>query len=443
LSTLGVAKSLFPKGFPTTGKAWTTTALERFARTLPFRVHATNNFQRGTYYQTREEALDKAEIAPDPPGWITALRFDVDTENGGAAWIDAELPPPNLVILNPQNGHAHLVYLLGGWVRTDFGSGSLKVVRYAAAIERAYAAALGADIGYSGRFQHNPLSGKYATQIGRNEPYSLDELAQYVELDAPLPKRRSPLGISRNVELFDRLRHWAYAAVADWRTGNFDEWHAAVRTRAGQIAADIGAESPRGPLPENEVGHTAKSVAKWVWNCYTGDAPPLLKAARAAAKRERERARQASREATRGRSRRTREEYTAQARQRLMEAGELRKKGLSLRAIAKALCCSLGEICRLLCRLVQGSPAPSDFGPVAPAQLGQISNKLTAPAQLGQISNKLTAPAQLGQISNKLTAPAQLGQISNKLTAPAQLGESSIAYIQRRIRQIVAEIRGP
>ena len=62
-----------------------------------------------------------AEIAPDPPGWLTALRFDIDTEGGGAAWIEAELPAPNFVVINPSNGHAHLIYLLGAWVQTDFG----------------------------------------------------------------------------------------------------------------------------------------------------------------------------------------------------------------------------------------------------------------------------------------------------------------------------------
>jgi hypothetical protein len=97
-----------------------------------------------------EVALTKAEIAPDPPGWLTALRFDVDSEGAGAAWIEAELPAPNLIVVNPENGHAHLIYMLGAWVRTDFGDATrLRVVRYAAAVERAYAAALGADRAYS------------------------------------------------------------------------------------------------------------------------------------------------------------------------------------------------------------------------------------------------------------------------------------------------------
>ena len=303
-----------------------------------------------------------ASIAPDPSGWTTALRFDIDREGGGAAWIDAGLPPPNLIVVNPKNGHAHLIYQLGAWVRTDFGiPGAIKVMRYAAAIERAYEAALGGDPGYSGRFHHNPLSPHYSTRVGRDKPYSLDELAQYVDLKTSLPKRR-PLGIGRNVALFDRLRRWAYAAVAEWRIGPFDGWHAAVRSRAAQIAGDVGAESPRGPLPENEVGHTVKSVARWVWEHYKGDVPPLLQAARDAAKRERERARQATREPLRGRSRMTRDEYRAQASERRRKAEELRTQGTPLRAIAEELRCSLSEVRRLLRHLVQGSPAPSDFG---------------------------------------------------------------------------------
>ena len=298
---------------------------------------------------------------PASPGWITALRFDIDSEGGGAAWIEADLPAPNLVVVNPRNGHAHLIYLLGGWIRTDFGDPSrLKVVRYAAAIERAYAAALGADKAYSGRFHYNPLSHAYVTKVGRDAPYSLAELARYVDLVTPSVKAVS-IGIGRNVEVFDRLRRWAYTAIADWKIETHDAWHEAVARRAGQIAADVGAASPRGPLKQNEVGHIAKSVARWVWERYVAGVPPLVREAQIAAQRERERERQKAREAARERSRVTRNEYTAQARQRRSEATEMRRVGLSLRAIAEALRCSLGEIHRLLKACVQGSPGLSDF----------------------------------------------------------------------------------
>ncbi len=51
----------------------------------------------------------------------------------------------------------------------------------------------------------------------------------------------------------------------------------------------------------------AKSVARWVWERYGADVPPLCEA-RIAAQRERERSRQATRETARERSRMTRAE---------------------------------------------------------------------------------------------------------------------------------------
>lgn len=395
-----------------------------------------------------------AEIAPDPPGWLTALRFDLDVEGGGAAWLEAELPPPNLVVVNPHNGHAHLIYLLGGWVRTDFGDPSrLKVVRYAAAIERAYAAALGADTAYNGRFHHNPLSAAYLTTVGRDAPYSLAELAQYVDLTPPAVKP-APLGIGRNVEVFDRLRRWAYTAIADWKIGTHDAWHEAVARRAGQIAADVGALRPRGPLKANEVGHIVKSVARWVWERYVAGVPPLLRAAQIAARRERERDRQKAREAARERSRMTRAEYTAPARERRSAATEMRRAGFSLRAIAAALQCSLAEIHRLLTAAVQGSPGLSDFGgsvsPSLPPRNGERSRSdhVVVGDALASTPDAGHAGAIAAAIVSEYPASAHRAQPESDMPdagrgvrGETNVVESPLAYMQRRIREIVAQLR--
>jgi len=401
-----------------------------------------------------------AEIAPDPPGWLTALRFDIDTEGGGAAWIEAELPAPNLVVVNPRNGHAHLVYLLGAWVQTDFGdSRRLKVVRYATAIEHAYAAALGADPAYTGRFHHNPLSDAYVTKIGRDAPYSLDELARYVDLNEPARKKNPPTGIGRNVEIFDRLRRWAYVAVADWRIGSYDAWYGAVADRGGQIAADVGAESPRGPLKANEVGHIVKSVARWVWERYSADVPPLLREARIVAQREREKARQRAREAARERSRTSRSEYTAPARERRSAATEMRGAGLSLRAIATALRCSLAEIQRVLAARVQGSPALSDFkGVLAPSSENTdvLTSAIDSPVPCFQdvLASQLSrSSAVVGAVGDddehvptarsaepSTSIDSELGRV---VRGETNADESSLGYIKRRIREIVANRRDP
>jgi len=399
-----------------------------------------------------------AEIAPDPPGWLTALRFDIDTEGGGAAWIEAELPAPNLVVVNPRNGHAHLVYLLGAWVQTDFGdSRRLKVVRYAAAIERAYTAALGADPAYTGRFHHNPLSDAYVTKIGRDAPYSLDELARYVDLNEPAIKKNPPIGIGRNVETFDRLRRWAYVAVADWRIGTYDAWCGAVADRGGQIGADVGAESPRGHLKTNEIGHIVKSVARWVWERYGADVPPLLREARIVAQREREKARQRAREAARERSRMSRDEYTAPARQRRSAATEMRRAGLSLRAIATALQCSLAEIHRLLKACVQGSPGLSDFTGVsapssatADASMSLIDSSVPRPRDVltPQLSGSRAVVSAVGD-DDEHVPTARSAEPSTSIDydrgrgvwRETNAGESSVAYIKRRIREIVSSLR--
>ena len=399
-----------------------------------------------------------AEIAPDPSGWLTALRFDIDTEGGGAAWIEAELPAPNLVVINPRNGHAHLIYLLGGWIRTDFGDPSrLKVVRYAAAIERAYAVALGADKAYSGRFHHNPLSVAYVTKVGRDAPYSLAELAQYVDLEKPAVKR-TPIGIGRNVEIFDRLRRWAYTAIGDWKIGKHDAWRETVAGRANQIAADVGAASPRGPLKQNEVGHIVKSVARWVWERYVAGVPPLLRETRIAAQRERERDRQKAREAARERSRMSRDDYTAPARQRRSAATEMRRAGLSLRAIATALRCSLAEIQRVLAAHVQGSPGQSDFkGASAPSseKIDVSMSPIDSPvsclrdALTPQLAGSRAIVSAVSDDDEHVpTAPSAEPNTSvdydrgRVVGGEANAGESSVAYIKRRIREIVANLRG-
>ena len=402
---------------------------------------------------------------------MTALRFDVDSEGAGAAWIEAELPAPNLVVVNPDNGHAHLIYLLGAWVRTDFGDPSrLRVVRYAAAIERAYAAALGADRAYTGRFHHNPFSDAYITKIGRQAPYSLAELAQYVDLNSPSTKAVAPQGIGRNVEIFDRLRRWAYTAVADWKIGTREAWDRVVSERAAQIAGDVGADSPRGPLPENEVGHIVKSVARWVWERYAAGTPPLLREEYVARRRARERARQAAREAERARSKQTRAEYLARAQQRRIEAAQLRTRGLSLRAIGRALSCSVAEVHRLLLS-VQGSPAQSDFEGVQGSELRQGDDRLRHPKPIFfikrppildgvEVSDRLPAEPEPGRIrpldlvprsrpspgafpgdyrsdgepdrDNRAGSPEERSR-------PRHVYEGVVGYIQRRIREIRTE----
>jgi hypothetical protein len=220
-----------------------TNALAHFAASLPFRVRCSDDLEIGLTWASRKVALRHREIAPDPPGWKTALRFDVDcpcdrqphTRSGycpraATYWRDAMVAEPSFVVVNPSNGHAHYVYLLRGWIRVDgTDPAQLAAVRYFVAIEHAYTRALHADPGYAGLVQHNPFASRYETYSGRDEPYSLGELVSFVELPRLASRRTAEIRTDgRNVETFDRLRYWAYAAIAEYHCVSRETWDEVV-----------------------------------------------------------------------------------------------------------------------------------------------------------------------------------------------------------------------
>ena len=88
--------------------------LEQFARTLLLRAHATDDFRRGAYRERRDVAYSIAEIAPDWPGWLTALRFDIDSEGDAAAQIEGSLPVPGPVKKSAGTGISRSVGIIYG-----------------------------------------------------------------------------------------------------------------------------------------------------------------------------------------------------------------------------------------------------------------------------------------------------------------------------------------
>ena len=76
-----------------------------------------------------------------------------------------------------MNGHAHLLYALNIAVRTAPDS-SVKALKYAAAIERSLCEK------YSGLICKNPFHLEWQVMEWREEAYTLDELADYLDLSA-------------------------------------------------------------------------------------------------------------------------------------------------------------------------------------------------------------------------------------------------------------------
>lgn len=214
--------------------------------------------------RTKAIAVKKPYIQVNPPFTTIYFVFDDDQEDSALSWFDAGLPQPFWTTQNPLNGHCHHCYKLEIPLCTsEFAS--VKAIKYAQAVYYAYALKLGADIGYSQLITKNPLHPQWRTTYWTKQAYSLDYLADFVDLPKKLPKKLEVVGLGRNVTMFEKGRHWAYKAIRDYMHHNSShEWEKAVRAQIEAIN-----NSFEQPLPYSEVKATAKSIAKWVWQRFS------------------------------------------------------------------------------------------------------------------------------------------------------------------------------
>ena len=234
---------------------------------LPLRPLCTDNLGFGLVRRAPIQAIDKPYIQLNPPVLMHWLLFDIDRRRAAFAWEDAYLPPPNWATINKENGHAHLAYCLIAPVLTTVDARA-HPLRFAAAIEEGMRLALKADSGYAGTITKNPLHERWRTLHLHSKGYELNELAEYLEL----PKCRQPraeyppVGLSRNVTLFDEVRAWAYKWVLQYKQGGacLYSWAEAVLGQAERINQKF-----ENLLSYAEVRSVARSVAKWVWRTFT------------------------------------------------------------------------------------------------------------------------------------------------------------------------------
>ena len=134
----------------------------------------------------------------------------------------------------------------------------MKPLRYAAAVENALRQKLEADAGYSGLICKNPNHGHWKIAVWQPELYTLDWLADFLDLSAANEKEIvADYGLGRNCTLFNKTRKWAYRAIRQgWP--EYEQWLKACYERASAYNLQFAS-----PLDENEVMGIAKSIAKW------------------------------------------------------------------------------------------------------------------------------------------------------------------------------------
>ena len=207
----------------------TNPALDLFNDRLPNKPYFSDDLHFGVRIAGKERAILAKYIQFNQPHAMFWLGFDVDRIGAAIDWSDRNAPAPTMTITNPENGHAHLLYALKNSIRTA-PDGKMKPLKYAAAVENALRKKLDADVGYAGLICKNPNHGHWKIAVWQPELYTLDWLADSLDLNAAI------------------RQGWP----------EYEQWLEACYERANAYNLQFTS-----PLDEKEVGGIAKSIAKW------------------------------------------------------------------------------------------------------------------------------------------------------------------------------------
>ena len=244
---------------------------ECFEQLLPDRPYCTDDPRHGLLIRIRQRALAFSHIQLNRPTEARWLAFDVDRSTAAFAWEDGNLPPPNVIAVNPENGHAHLLWALHEPVHASDASRQAPL-RYLADIERGMSRRLVADRGYAGLIAKNPRSLRWRVSWPAPFAYNLGQLdADLSREDKMRPAKLSEqFGFGRNFALFEEVRQIAYNEVLGFKRQGFSA--DGFRLHLQKVVQKLNLQfvgSPAGPLPLREVRCIARSVARWCYRQFT------------------------------------------------------------------------------------------------------------------------------------------------------------------------------
>ncbi|MCV9960059.1 replication initiation protein, partial [Acinetobacter baumannii] len=219
----------------------------------------------GLQIRPKSLALLKRYIQPNHPYYTHFFVFDLDYPT---AYLDyfysmIGVPAPNLIVENPENGHAHYIYQLKTPIYNTNASND-KPIKYGNAVYLALRDVLNADVNYSGLITKNAVHKHWRTHVLREQPYTLDQLSERLDLTTRQINKEikidEAVGLGRNCCVFHTVRHWAYVEVRQYRAKSFNQWLDCVIAQCCSVNAQFTV-----PMQYNEVKGIAKSIARWVW----------------------------------------------------------------------------------------------------------------------------------------------------------------------------------
>ncbi|MFZ7969098.1 replication initiation protein [Acinetobacter lwoffii] len=239
--------------------------LEQFTDRFPNKPYCSDDLNLGLQIRPKSLALLKRYIQPNHPYYTHFFVFDLDYPT---AYVDlfysmVGVPTPNLIVENPENGHAHYIYQLKTPIYNTNASND-KPIKYGNAVYLALRDVLDADVNYSGLITKNAVHKHWRTHVLREQPYTLDQLSERLDLTTRQINKDikidEAVGLGRNCCVFHTVRHWAYVEVRQYRAKSFNQWLEAVNAQCCSVNAQFTA-----PMQYNEVKGIAKSIARWVW----------------------------------------------------------------------------------------------------------------------------------------------------------------------------------
>lgn len=240
-------------------------ALEQITNKFPAKPWCTDDLSYGVKVRPKAVALLKRYLQINHPYYTNFLIFDLDSPT---AYVDffydmVGIPTPNLIIENPENGHAHYIYQLATPIYNTDASRP-KPIQYGNAVYVALREVLQADKGYTGLICKNALHEHWRTNVLRQEPYTLDQLAERLDLTQhKITKPIAPdeaVGLGRNCCLFHTVRKWSYVEIRSYRGSTYPQWLQGVIDYCMKLNGEFTL-----PMSYNEVKGIAKSIARWVW----------------------------------------------------------------------------------------------------------------------------------------------------------------------------------
>ena len=204
-----------------------------------------------------KQATQNAYVGYNTPKVTTFIVIDLDYDGSIFAYYDNGIPRPQFVIRNPKNGHCQYLYRLKDPV-TFFEQSRPEPIAFLNAVEHALTVALGGDLAFTGYLAKNALNPSHEVYYTGAKPYTLHDLAQYLELNTP-PTKPTPRTADndeyygRNCSIFNAVKYRAYP-LSD--THSYTQIYEQCLHWCEQENAQY---SPQ--LPYNELKSISKSIA--------------------------------------------------------------------------------------------------------------------------------------------------------------------------------------